>query len=147
MDKKCIAELVSSGYNMKHVPRPGSRKGGWCGFTIQVYYIIPPSRLQHYWQLHKLSTHGLCLSTHIDLHRQEIIARPFLTSWTSSLHFCRLHMLKSCGIQEYVHEPIHVLGHTLDVVISRDIRKIVSDATITDQGLWDHTNLHVTTSL
>ena len=28
VDKKCIAELVPSGYNMKHVPRPGSRKGG-----------------------------------------------------------------------------------------------------------------------
>jgi len=28
VDKKCIAELVPSGYSMKHVPRPGSRKGG-----------------------------------------------------------------------------------------------------------------------
>jgi len=28
MDRKCIAELVPSGYNMTHVTRPGNRKGG-----------------------------------------------------------------------------------------------------------------------
>ena len=28
VDKKCIVELVPSGYSLKHVTRPGSRKGG-----------------------------------------------------------------------------------------------------------------------
>ena len=28
VDKKCIGELVPSGYTMKHVPRPGSRNVG-----------------------------------------------------------------------------------------------------------------------
>ena len=28
VDKKCIGELVPSGYDFKHVPRPGRRKGG-----------------------------------------------------------------------------------------------------------------------
>ena len=28
VDKKCIGELVPSGYTMKHAPRPGSRNGG-----------------------------------------------------------------------------------------------------------------------
>ena len=46
--------------------------------------------------------------------------------------------LKACGLQQHVHEPTHVLGHTLDVVISRYTSHIVSDITITDPGLCDH---------
>ena len=46
--------------------------------------------------------------------------------------------IKACGLQQHVHEPTHVLGHTLDVVISRDTSHIVSDITVTDPGLCDH---------
>ena len=46
--------------------------------------------------------------------------------------------IKACGLQQHVHEPTHVLGHTLDVVISRDTSHIISDVTITDPGLCDH---------
>jgi len=46
--------------------------------------------------------------------------------------------IKACGLQQHVHEPTHVLGHTLDVVISRDTNHIISDVTIIDPGLCDH---------
>jgi hypothetical protein len=46
--------------------------------------------------------------------------------------------LQACGLQQHVNEPTHVLGHTLDVVISRDTSRIISDVTITDPGLCDH---------
>lgn len=39
--------------------------------------------------------------------------------------------IKACGLQ-HIHEPTHALGHTLDVVISRDTSYIVSDVTDTD---------------
>ena len=45
---------------------------------------------------------------------------------------------KACGLQQHVHEPTDVLGHTLDVMISRDTSHIISDVTITDPGLCVH---------
>ena len=46
--------------------------------------------------------------------------------------------IKACGLQQHVHESTHVLGHTLDVVISRDNSHIILDVTIADPGLCDH---------
>jgi len=46
--------------------------------------------------------------------------------------------IKRCGLQQPIHEPTHVLGHTLDVVISRDTSHIISDVAITESGLCDH---------
>ena len=46
-------------------------------------------------------------------------------------------VLQSCGMQQHVNEPTHVHGHTLDVVISRDAEKIVSQVYVTDPGLSD----------
>ena len=46
--------------------------------------------------------------------------------------------LKACGLKQHVHEPTHIHGHTLDVVISRDTSDVVSDVTVTDPVLCDH---------
>ena len=46
--------------------------------------------------------------------------------------------IKACGLQQHVHEPTHLLGQTLDVVISRDTSHIISAVTITDPGLCNH---------
>ena len=48
-------------------------------------------------------------------------------------------LLESCGMSQHVHEPTHVGGHTLDVVITRDTDNIVSDIQVTDPGLSDST--------
>ena len=47
-------------------------------------------------------------------------------------------VLESCGLQQHIHEPTHVHGHTLDVVITRDTSNLVSDINVTDPGLCDH---------
>lgn len=46
-------------------------------------------------------------------------------------------VLKSCGMHQHVQGPTHVRGHTLDVVITRDIDEIVSSIQVTDPGLSD----------
>ena len=46
--------------------------------------------------------------------------------------------IKACGLQQHIHEPIHVLSHTLDVMISRATIHILLEVTITDPGLCDH---------
>ena len=43
-----------------------------------------------------------------------------------------------CGLQQLLYEPTHVYGHTLDIVIKRDTRSIVSDVKVTDLRLFDH---------
>ena len=49
-------------------------------------------------------------------------------------------VLQSCGMMQHVKEPTHVLGHTLDVVITRDTDKIVSNIEVKDPGLSDGTS-------
>lgn len=50
--------------------------------------------------------------------------------------------LQLCGMQQFVREPTHVRGHTLDVVISRDDSNIVSDVYVTGPGICDlHGNM------
>ena len=58
---------------------------------------------------------------------------------TDAQHF--MDSISSCGLQQHVHEPTHVLGHrhTFDVVISRDFSVIVSYIVVSDPGLCDHT--------
>ena len=46
--------------------------------------------------------------------------------------------IKACGLQQHVHIPTHVLGHTLEVVISRDTSHIISDDNITNPELCDN---------
>jgi hypothetical protein len=46
-------------------------------------------------------------------------------------------ILDSCGMMQYVNEPTHVRGHTLDVIITRDNTNLVSDITVLDPGLCD----------
>ena len=41
-----------------------------------------------------------------------------------------LHILESSGLQQHIHEPTHHLGHTLDVIISRDTSSIPTDVEV-----------------
>lgn len=41
-------------------------------------------------------------------------------------------------MKQFVNEPTHVRGHTLDVVITRDTSNILSSVSVTDPGLCDH---------
>lgn len=45
--------------------------------------------------------------------------------------------LDTYGMCQHVHEPTHVAGHTLDVVISRETDKIVPNVEVVDPGLSD----------
>lgn len=49
-----------------------------------------------------------------------------------------VNCLNAGGFQQHVKEPTHVLGHTLDDVISRDNSSLVSEVVVTDPGLGDH---------
>ncbi|XP_052791708.1 uncharacterized protein LOC128225851 [Mya arenaria] len=46
-------------------------------------------------------------------------------------------VLQSCGMYQHVKGPTHVQGHTLDVVITRDMENIISAVVVTDPGLSD----------
>ena len=46
-------------------------------------------------------------------------------------------VLQFCGMLQHVKEPTHVLGHTLDVAITRETDKIISCIDVTDPGLFD----------
>ncbi|KAK2168981.1 hypothetical protein LSH36_13g26037 [Paralvinella palmiformis] len=83
------------------------------------------SSLTRYTTTHKdiLIVHGL--NFHLDV-KNDRDAQRFIS------------VLKSCGLQQYAHEPTHVHGHTLDVVITRDTSNLVSDIDVSDPGLCDH---------
>lgn len=53
-------------------------------------------------------------------------------------------ILQSCGMVQHVREPTHVLGHTLDVVITRDTDTSVSNINVVDPGLSDNKSGKVT---
>ena len=44
-------------------------------------------------------------------------------------------LLESNRFKQHVHEPTHYLGHTLDVLITRDTSDSVSNITVMDIGL------------
>ena len=46
-----------------------------------------------------------------------------------------LHMLESSGLQQHIYEPTYHIGHTLDVIISRDTSIILTDVEMVDIGL------------
>ena len=48
-------------------------------------------------------------------------------------------VLQSCGMLQHVKGPTHALGHTLDVIITRDTDNIVSNIEVIDPGLSDGT--------
>ena len=179
VDKKCIAELVSSGYSMKHVLHPDSRKGGGVALLYKStisFRLLGSSTTANYTNFEHMD----CVLNTAEMtvrlavvnrpHCQKIIARPSLTPWTSTflvkytthnneiiivgdLNFHVnvknnrdtqrfMNTIKACGLQQHAHEPTHVLGHTLDVVISRDISHIISDVTIINPGqTWSHAKI------
>ena len=52
-----------------------------------------------------------------------------------------IELLESNGFKQHVHEPTHYLGHTLDVLITRDTSDIVANVTVTDIGLCNDDGL------
>ena len=54
-----------------------------------------------------------------------------------TLHYTKtfLHILDSNGLQQHIHETTHHLGHTLDVIISRDTSSILTDVEVVDISL------------
>ena len=51
-----------------------------------------------------------------------------------------LDMLESVGLQQHVKHPTHVGGHTLDLIITRQIDRIISVEPRADQFLSDHSS-------
>ena len=52
-----------------------------------------------------------------------------------------LDVLESFGLQQHVTQPIHVLGHTLDLIISRYFDNLLKAPPVTDFFVSDHTSL------
>ena len=52
-----------------------------------------------------------------------------------------IELLESNGFKQHVHEPTHYLGHTLDVLFTRDTSDIVANVTVTDIGLCNDDGL------
>ena len=53
------------------------------------------------------------------------------------------HILESSGLQQHIHEPTHHLGHTLDVIISRDTSSILIDVEVVDIGLCNENGVTI----
>ena len=47
--------------------------------------------------------------------------------------------LQMHGMQQHVCEPTHVHGHTLDVVITRELSNVVDNIFVSNPGLYDYT--------
>ena len=54
-----------------------------------------------------------------------------------------LHILESSGLQQHTHEPTHHLGHTFDVIISRDTSSILTDVEVVDIDLCNENGLTI----
>jgi len=52
-----------------------------------------------------------------------------------------LDVLESFGLQQHVKQPTHVLGHTLDLIISRYSDNLLKPAPVTDFFVSDHTSV------
>ena len=50
-----------------------------------------------------------------------------------------LDVLESFGLQQHVKQPTHVLGHTLDLIISRYSDNLLKAPPVTDFFVSDHT--------
>ena len=48
------------------------------------------------------------------------------------------HLIDSLGLVQHVHFETHVLGHTLDLVITRKMDSIIQDTPISGSFLSDH---------
>ena len=48
------------------------------------------------------------------------------------------HTIKSCGLQQHIDQATHYLGHTLDILITRDTSNIVTACEVRDVGLCDN---------
>ena len=51
-------------------------------------------------------------------------------------------MMETMGIKQYVNDPTHEAGHTLDVVLERDTEEIVANVTVSEVQISDHHLIH-----
>lgn len=177
VDKKCIGDLVPSGYKFRHIPRPTGKTGGGVALLYKSgmsFRLLSSSKDGEYTHFEHMD----CVITTCDTSvRLAVVYRPpsskqngfknseFFNQWslflsdyathdkevlivgdlnfhvdadddTDAQHF--MDTISTCGLQQHVHESTHVMGHTLDVVISRETSSIVSKVVVTDPGLCDH---------
>ena len=58
---------------------------------------------------------------------------------TTNPHTCQFINLLACsGLKQHVNDPTHILGHTLDILITRDTSDVVSNVEVLDIGLSDN---------
>ena len=58
---------------------------------------------------------------------------------TTNPHTRRFINLLACsGLKQHVNDPTHILGHTLDILITRDTSDVVSNVEVLDIGLSDN---------
>ena len=48
------------------------------------------------------------------------------------------NLLACSGLKQHVNEPTHILGHTLDILITRDTSDVVCNVEVVDIGLSDN---------
>ena len=54
-----------------------------------------------------------------------------------------LHILKSSGLQQHIHEPTHHIGPKLDVFIGRDTSSILTDVEVVDIGMCNENGVTI----
>ena len=103
-----------------------------------VFYRPPPS------PVNKLTTHQFLseweeFKSHCAISISELVimgdANLPLDDMTLRNTKTFLHILESSGLQQHIHEPTHHLGHTLDVIMSRDTSSILTDVEVVDIDL------------
>ena len=108
---------------------------------LAVVYRPPPSKKNELKTSQFLEEWPVFMTKHATSHKETIIVGDLnfhlnVKEDPETRHF--LSLLSSCGLHQHVQEPTHVSGNTLHVIITQDTSTIVSNITVTDPVLCDH---------
>ena len=78
---------------------------------------------------HVTTTAEIIIVGDLNLHL-DINTNPHIRQFTN--------LLACSGLKQHVNEPTHILGHTLDILITRDTSNVVCNVEVVDIGLSDN---------
>ena len=111
-----------------------------------VFYSPPPS------PVNKLTTHqflyeweefmshcAISISELVNMEDANLHLDDMILRYTKTF----LHILEGSKLQQHIHELVHHLGETLDVIINRDTRSILTVVEVVDIGLCNENGVTI----
>ena len=170
IDAACIGEMVRNGYDFHDVPRSNGRTGGGVGIvyktglSLKVTSSSASGADTSQFEYIDCCTDNNCATIRfVVVYRPPTSARNGLKNKPSTsfdhnniiiVGDVNFHIdvdsnldagkfkdsLATCGYVQHVNEPTHQRGHTLDVVITKDLkdRPIIGKLEVTDPVLCDN---------